>query len=62
MLYGKGAIKLTKDNKVVCVGRVKYTIKYGIIVDAKRMSADVKNMVDKENAKTNWKLNQPGNQ
>ncbi|MFY0603203.1 MAG: amidohydrolase family protein [Flavobacteriaceae bacterium] len=59
-LYGTGAIKLTEDNKVVRVGGVKYTIKDGIIYDAKRLLADVKKMVDKEKAKTNWKLKQPG--
>lgn len=60
VLYGTGAIKLTKDNKMVRVGGVNYTIKDGIIFDAKRLLADVKKMVDKEKAKTNWKLKQPG--
>ena len=59
-LYGTGAIKLTEDNEVVRVGGVKYTIKDGIIYDAKRLLADVKAMVDAEKAKTNWKLKQPG--
>ena len=60
VLYGTGAIKLTDDNEVVRVGGVKYTIKDGIIYDAKRLLADVKAMVDAEKAKTNWKLKQPG--
>ena len=60
VLYGTGSIKLTDDNKVVRVGGVKYTIKDGIIYDAKRLLADVKAMVDAEKAKTNWKLKQPG--
>lgn len=59
-LYGTGAIKLTKDNEVVRVGGVKYTIKDGVIYDAKRLLSDVKKMVDAEKAKTNWKLIQPG--
>ncbi|RLD28831.1 MAG: amidohydrolase [Bacteroidetes bacterium] len=59
-LYGTGAIKLTDDNEVVRVGGVKYTIKDGVIYDAKRLLADVKAMVDAEKAKTNWKLKQPG--
>ena len=59
-LYGTGAIKLTADNEVVRVGGVKYTIKDGIIYDAKRLLADVKAMVDEEKAKNNWKLKQPG--
>ena len=60
VLYGTGAIKLTEDNEVVRVGGVKYTIKDGVIYDAKRLLADVKKMVDDEKAKTNWKLTQPG--
>ena len=60
VLYGTGAIKLTEDNEVVRVGGVKYTIKDGIIFDAKRLLADVKKMVDDEKAKTGWKLKQPG--
>lgn len=60
VLYGTGAIKLTENNEVVRVGGVKYTIKDGVIYDAKRLLADVKAMVDAEKAKTNWKLKQPG--
>ena len=60
VLYGTGAIKLTEDNEVVRVGGVKYTIKDGVIYDAKRLLADVKAMVDAEKAKTNWTLIQPG--
>ena len=60
VLYGTGAIKLTEDNEVIRVGGVKYTIKDGIIYDAKRLLADVKAMVDKAKAETNWELKQPG--
>jgi imidazolonepropionase-like amidohydrolase len=59
-LYGTGAIKLTADNEVVRVGGVKYTIKDGIVYDAKKLLGDVKKMVDSEKLKTNWKLKQPG--
>ncbi len=59
-LYGTGAIKLTEDNEVVRVGGVKYTIKDGIIYDAKRLLAEVKEMVDAEKEKANWSLKQPG--
>lgn len=60
VLYGTGAIKLTEDNEVVRAGGVKYTIKDGIIYDAKQLLADVKRMVDEEKSKTNWELKQPG--
>ncbi len=60
VLYGTGAIKLTADNKVVRVGGVKYTIKDGIIYDAKKLLADVKKIVDDEKAKTGFVLKQPG--
>jgi hypothetical protein len=39
---------------------VKYTIKNGIVYDAKKLLADVKKMVDEEKKKTGWKLIQPG--
>ncbi len=60
VLYGTGAIKLTDANEVVRVGGVKYTIKDGVIFDAKRLLAEVKDMVDAEKSKTDWKLSQPG--
>jgi imidazolonepropionase-like amidohydrolase len=59
-LYGTGAIKLTEENEVVRVGGVKYTVKDGIVYDAKKLLNDVKKMVDVEKLKTNWKLKQPG--
>ncbi|MDN5204436.1 amidohydrolase family protein [Fulvivirgaceae bacterium BMA10] len=60
VLYGTGAIKLTNDNEVVRVGGVRYTIKDGIIYNAKELLQDVKAMVDKEKSKTGFKLLQPG--
>jgi len=60
VLYGTGAIKLTDDNEVVRVGGVKYTIKDGIIYDAKQLLRDVKAMVDAEKEDTGWTLKQPG--
>jgi hypothetical protein len=60
VLYGTGAIELTKDNKIVRTGGVQFTIKDGIVYDAKKLLADVKKMVDAEKAKTGWKLKQPG--
>ena len=60
VLYGTGAIHLTDDNKVVRVGGVKYTIKDGIIYDAKKLLADVKKMVADEKARTGFVIRQPG--
>jgi len=60
VLYGTGAIELTKENKIVRTGGVQFTIKDGIVYDAKKLLADVKKMVDAEKAKTGWKLKQPG--
>lgn len=60
VLYGTGAIKLDADNKVIRAGGVKYTIKDGIVYDAKKLLADVKRMVDEEKQKTGWQLKQPG--
>jgi len=60
VLYGTGAVKLTEDNEVVRVGGVKYTIKDGIIYDAKALLKEVKDMVDSEKKKSNYKILQPG--
>ncbi|MFT5102968.1 MAG: hypothetical protein ACI86C_000618 [Candidatus Latescibacterota bacterium] len=60
VLYGTGAIKLTEDNEVVRVGGVKYTIKDGVIYDAKQLLADVKAMVDKAKAEEGFEILQPG--
>lgn len=59
-LYGTGAIKLMDDNTVTRVGGVKYTIKDGIIFDARQLLRDVKEMVDREKAATGYKIYQPG--
>ena len=60
VLYGTGAIRLTDDNKVVRVGGVKFTVKDGIIYDAKKLLADVKKIVDAEKIKSGFVLKQPG--
>ncbi len=60
VLYGTGAIKLTEDNKVIRAGGVKYTIKDGIIYDAKKLLKEVKNMVDVKKKELNYSIKQPG--
>lgn len=60
VLYGTGAIELDASNTVIRKGGVKYTIKDGIVYDAKQLLQDVKNIVDEEKRKTNWQLKQPG--
>ena len=63
VLYGTGAIKLNEKNEVERVGGVKYTIKDGIVYDAKQLLADVREIVANEKEKTKMKeLPQPGMQ
>ncbi len=45
VLYGTGHVKLDQNNKPVTVGGVKYTIKDGIIFDAKKLLGDVRSLV-----------------
>ncbi|MCX2720055.1 amidohydrolase family protein [Lentiprolixibacter aurantiacus] len=61
VLYGTGAIKLTEDNEVVRVGGVRYTIKDGIIYDARALLKEVADMVASEKERLNYKITQPGN-
>jgi imidazolonepropionase-like amidohydrolase len=49
VLYGTGHVKLNDEtNQVERVGGVKYTIKDGIVYDAKKLLADVAAMVEKQ--------------
>ncbi len=50
VLYGTGATRLDDENRPERVGGVKYTIKDGIVYDAKQLLADVKAMVDAQKA------------
>ena len=51
VLYGTGAMRLNdQTGKVERIGGVKYTIKDGIIYDAKKLLADVAAMVQKQKA------------
>ena len=49
MLYGTGAVKLNDQTRQVeRIGGIKYTIKDGIVYDAKKLLADVAAMVEKQ--------------
>ena len=60
VLYGTGAVRLTKDNEVVRAGGIKYTISNGVIYDAKGLLAKVKNMVQEAKDKEGFEIKQPG--
>ncbi|HZH37643.1 MAG TPA: amidohydrolase family protein [Flavisolibacter sp.] len=59
-LYGTGAIVLNEKNEAVRKGGVNYTVKDGIVYDAKKLLADVRKMVAAEKAKGGEKIVQPG--
>jgi len=54
VLYGTGAIRLNDQTRQIeRVGGVKYTIKDGIVYDARKLLADVREMVRKQKAERN---------
>ncbi len=58
-LYGTGAIKLQEDNSITRLGGIDFTIKDGVIFDAKKLLKDVREMV--KEAKNGEKgIEQPG--
>lgn len=59
-LYGTGAIRVNDKNEVIRVGGVKYTVKDGVIYDAKKLLADVRKMVADAKVKENFEITQPG--
>jgi hypothetical protein len=46
VLYGTGTVRINEENEIERVGGVLYTIKDGIVYDAKQLLADVRAMVD----------------
>ena len=48
VLYGTGHLRVNMRNEVERVGGVKYTIKDGIVYDARRLLADVERMVEEQ--------------
>jgi imidazolonepropionase-like amidohydrolase len=59
-LYGTGAIKLNAENRAVRVGGVKYTIKDGIVYDARKLLADTRQMVRAAKDTEKAEIRQPG--
>jgi imidazolonepropionase-like amidohydrolase len=59
-LYGTGAIRVNDQNQPVRTGGVKYTIKDGIVYDAKKLLADVRRIVRDAKLKDGKDLAQPG--
>jgi len=60
VLYGTGAIRINEKNEPIRVGGVKYTVKDGIVYDAKKMLEDVHNIVKAHKARENARIKQPG--
>ena len=51
VLYGTGAVRLNDEtDEIERVGGIKYTIKDGIIYDARQLLADVARMVEEQKA------------
>ena len=60
VLYGTGAIRIDENNNPIRVGGVKYTVKDGIVYDAKKLLEDVKVIVDKQKELEEFTITQPG--
>ena len=61
VLYGTGAIRLNEAGEVVRVGGVRYTIKDGVVYDARQLLADVRRIVKEAKQKAGREvLYQPG--
>ncbi|QKZ15638.1 amidohydrolase family protein [Spirosoma sp. KUDC1026] len=60
VLYGTGAIHLNDKNEVERVGGVTYTVKDGVVYDAKQLLADVRKLVADAKQKENFEISQPG--
>lgn len=59
-LYGTGAIELDDQNEVVRTGGVEYTIKGGMVFDARALLDDVRTMVREAWTEADRELTQPG--
>jgi imidazolonepropionase-like amidohydrolase len=60
VLYGTGAIRLSASNEITRSGGLAYTIKDGIVYDARQLLAEVREMVARKKAEEGFELRQPG--
>jgi hypothetical protein len=60
LLYGTGAIRVDADNRVYRAGGVRYTIKDGIVYDAKEIRAELRERVRNAWESAGRELTQPG--
>ena len=60
VLYGTGAIFVDEENEVQRHGGIAYTIKDGVVFDAKQLLRDVEEMVKAAKADENFEITQPG--
>jgi len=60
VLYGTGAIRVNENNEVERAGGIKYTIKDGIVYNARQLLDDVKLMVEQAKEEQNYEITQPG--
>jgi imidazolonepropionase-like amidohydrolase len=63
VFYGTGHIRVDENNEVIRVGGVKYTVKDGIVYDAKQLLEDVRQIVNQAKVDAGIdQLKQPGRQ
>lgn len=60
VLYGTGAILVNDANEVVRTKGIQYTIKDGVVYDAKKLLEDVRNIVKKHKEDQDYHILQPG--
>jgi hypothetical protein len=60
LLYGIGAVRLNAANEVTRVGGIKYTIKDGVVYDARALLQDVRVMVRAAKDREGFEITQPG--
>jgi hypothetical protein len=60
VLYGTGAIRVDDQNQLKRVGGVQYTIKDGIVFDARQLLKDVEEMVQQKKEEAGFEITQPG--